>query len=190
MQVELIQPKQGWVEIDPDTLWKSIVKVMKNAIKNADIEPQNVKSIGISTQRATFINWRKSNGKHFHNFITWKDLRANELVKEWNQSLTMKGIRMGSKLLHFLTRHKKFVVGGIYRFKNKMVILRLLWTLQNVPELQNALKIDDVMYGTLDSWLLYKLSGEERLHMTNVSNAAATGIQNIPKYSIIFQNIP
>ena len=57
---------------------------------DANLQFKNVKCCGISTQRATFINWRKSTGRPFHNFITWKDLRADQLVKEWNSSLTMK----------------------------------------------------------------------------------------------------
>jgi len=52
--------------------------------------PQHLTCMGISTQRATFTNWRKSDGKELHNFITWKDTRADELVKEWNHSLAMK----------------------------------------------------------------------------------------------------
>lgn len=109
--------------------------------------------------------------------ITWKDLRANDLVQEWNGSLTMKGIRFGSKILHFLTRQKKFIVGSILRLQCKLASMRLLWVLQNVPELMNAVKHDktDVLYGTLDSWLLFKFSGDKQVHLTNISNAAATG---------------
>ena len=57
---------------------------------DANILPKDVKSIGISTQRATFTTWKKSTGKPFHNLITWKDLRADALVKEWNNSFSMK----------------------------------------------------------------------------------------------------
>ena len=67
-----------------------------NYFQGAKIEPSDIKSVGISTQRATFTNWRRSNGKPFHNFITWKDLRADDLVKEWNNSLTMKVITIAS----------------------------------------------------------------------------------------------
>ena len=56
----------------------------------ANLKLKDIKSCGISTQRATFINWRKSNGEPLHNFVTWKDLRAVPLVNEWNSSLTMK----------------------------------------------------------------------------------------------------
>merc|ERR1711997_573295 len=108
----------------------------------------------------------------------WKDLRADALVKEWNNSVSMKGIRLGSKALHLVTRQKKFIVGGILKLQNKMVNMRLLWTIQNIPELTEALKTekDNVMFGTLECWLLFKLSGDKKLHLSTYSNAAATGI--------------
>ena len=146
-------------------------------IPAAKLTAQDIKCLGISTQRATFINWRKSSGKPFHNFITWKDVRADDLVQSWNNGISMKGIRAGSKFLHMLTRQKRFIVGGILKLQNKMVNMRLLWTLQNVPELMAAIKAgkNDVMFGTIDTWLLYKLSGDAKLHFSNISNVAATG---------------
>ena len=144
---------------------------------DAKLTAQDIKCLGISTQRATFINWRRSTGKPFHNFITWKDVRADDLVQSWNNGISMKGIRAGSKFLHMLTRQKRFIVGGILKLQNKMVNMRLLWTLQNVPELMAAVKAgkNDVMFGTIDTWLLYKLSGDRKLHFSNISNIAASG---------------
>ena len=71
---------------------KTVVNFVKCFIyfSDANISPKDVKSIGISTQRATFTTWKKSTGKPFHNLITWKDLRADALVKEWNNSFSMK----------------------------------------------------------------------------------------------------
>ena len=87
-------------------------------------------------------------------------------------------MRLGSKALHFVTRHKKFQYGSILRLFSGMVNMRLLWTLQNIPELVEAFKNGskhDILFGTLDTWLLYKLSGDKKIHITNISNAAGTG---------------
>ena len=65
------------------------------------------------------------------------------------------------------------MIGSIMKLHSKMVIMRLLWTLQNIPEVRQALKANDVMYGTLDSWIIYKFS---RVHVCSISNAAATGL--------------
>ncbi len=63
---------------------------IKKSLLDTGIEAKQLQSIGISTQRATFINWSKSTGVPFHNFVTWKDLRAGDLVKEWDKGFSMK----------------------------------------------------------------------------------------------------
>ncbi|XP_024433650.1 glycerol kinase 5 isoform X3 [Desmodus rotundus] len=89
-KVENLCPQVGWVEIDPDVLWLQFVAVIKESVRAAGIKMNQIVGLGISTQRATFITWNKKTGNHFHNFISWQDLRAIELVKSWNNSLIMK----------------------------------------------------------------------------------------------------
>jgi len=89
-KIENLYPQAGWVEIDPDVLWLQFVTVIKESVKAAGIEMNQIVGLGISTQRATFITWNKKTGNHFHNFISWQDLRAVELIKSWNNSLIMK----------------------------------------------------------------------------------------------------
>lgn len=93
-------------------------------VSDAGLQPSDITCIGISTQRGTFLNWSKSTGKPLHNFITWKDIRSDELCKEWDTSVTMRAIRLVSKVLHTLTRNKKYMVGKILRLHNKMVNVR------------------------------------------------------------------
>ncbi|XP_076221443.1 glycerol kinase 5 isoform X2 [Nomia melanderi] len=112
-------------------------------------------------------------GKHYHNFITWKDLRADGMVKEWNSSMTMKGLRIGSQILYTLSRRKRFLAASVFRFMNTQMSLRLLWTLQHVPGLQEATSSGNVAFGGVDCWLLYKLTGK---HVTDISSASATGL--------------
>ena len=77
----------------------------------ANLKLKDIKSCGISTQRATFINWRKSNGEPLHNFVTWKDLRAVQLVNEWNSSLTMK-VRFHIQTKLLFTSVQTFLILG------------------------------------------------------------------------------
>uniref|UniRef100_A0A8C6D9L0 Glycerol kinase 5 n=1 Tax=Moschus moschiferus TaxID=68415 RepID=A0A8C6D9L0_MOSMO len=118
-KVESLYPQAGWVEIDPDVLWLQFVAVIKESVKAAGIEMNQIVGLGISTQRATFITWDKKTGKHFHNFISWQDLRAIELVKSWNSSLLMKVQKaveeenccfgtVDTWLLHKLTKGSEF----------------------------------------------------------------------------------
>lgn len=85
----MIYSRPGYVEIEPEIFWKSIVNTIRNAIVSANLKAEDITCLGISTQRSTFITWDRITGETFHNFITWKDLRADSLVRKWNTSLTL-----------------------------------------------------------------------------------------------------
>ncbi|CAD5116473.1 DgyrCDS5356 [Dimorphilus gyrociliatus] len=89
-KIKLLRPRPGWTEIDEEVLFEQIKTVVKNAIKSANIKPQNVSCLGICVLRNTFITWDKKTGKPFHHFITWQDLRASEHVAETNRSLKLR----------------------------------------------------------------------------------------------------
>ncbi len=143
----------------------------------AELTAKDLKCMGISTQRATFTTWDRKSGKEFHNFITWKDVRADSLVKSWNGSMTMKALHAGGSCLYFVTRQKRFLAASILSFQNKMVIMRLLWALQNIPELRDAVQsqVDRVMFGTLETWLLYRFS-RGKTYMCEIACTSATGL--------------
>ncbi|KAL0869923.1 hypothetical protein ABMA27_006119 [Loxostege sticticalis] len=173
-QVILHYPQPGYVEIDPDELWSTVVAVVKKSLQDASLSAGQMSAMGISTQRSTFITWSRSTGKPFHRFITWKDMRADRLVRQWNDSYTWKLIKAGAYALYLVTRSKRFRAGSALKFMNSQTTLRLHWAIHNVPELKAAIEDGDAMFGTLDCWLLYKLSGN-KIHMTDVSSASATG---------------
>ena len=172
-KVQLLYPKPGYVEIDPDELWRTIVKVMKDTLQDSRVKPELVACLGISTQRGSFTTWNLKDGRHYHNFITWKDLRADAMVKEWNTALTMKGLRIGSQILYALTRKKRYLAASVFKFMNTQMTLRLLWALQHVPGLQEAASNGNAVFGGVDCWLMHKLTGR---HVTDVSSASATGL--------------
>jgi len=172
-RVETISPQPGWVEIKPDLLWEKVVEVLRESIRSAGLGAKQISSMGISCQRATFTCWNRKTGEHFHNLITWQDLRADSYVRDWNNSITMKGLRLGGKLLYWVTRLSRYKAAGIMKLDNRMVIMRLLWALENIPRLKEAVEAGEAMFGCVDSWLLYKLTGK---HQTEVSNIAATGL--------------
>eukprot|EP00070_Physeter_catodon_P024561 XP_023987672.1 putative glycerol kinase 5 isoform X2 [Physeter catodon] len=174
-KVKSLYPQAGWVEIDPDILWLQFVSVIKESVKAAGLEMNQIVGLGISTQRATFITWDKKTGKHFHNFISWQDLRAIELVKSWNSSLLMKLIHSSCRVLHFFTRSKRFLAASLFTFTTQHVSLRLAWILQNLTEVRKAIEEENCCFGTIDTWLLHKLTkGSE--FATDFSNASTTGL--------------
>ncbi|XP_015118060.1 putative glycerol kinase 5 [Diachasma alloeum] len=172
-KVELIYPRPAFVEIDPDQLWSAILRVLKGAVEASGIDEKSIACLGISTQRGSFISWNFETGKHYHRFITWKDLRADSMVREWNSSLTMKSLRMGSRILYTVTRNKRFLAGSVLKLMNTQMTLRLAWALDHTPGLREAAASGKAVFGGVDCWLLYKLTGK---HITDVSSAAATGL--------------
>ena len=136
--------------------------------------------MGISTQRSTFITWNRETGETFHNFITWKDLRADEMVRKWNSSVALKVMHGVSHCLYFVTRSKRFLAGSVIKLMNAQTTPRLCWMLQNNKKLQQAIEDKCALFGTLDSWLLYRLrQGKSRSkyveHISDVTSCAATG---------------
>lgn len=116
----------------------------------------------------------------FHNFITWKDLRADNLVKKWNSSLYIKSLRTGCSVLHSVTRNARFLAGSVLKLMNTQITMRLLWVMQNNNEFQKAINNKTALFGTLESWLLYRFrQGNDRTkqveHISDISNATATG---------------
>ncbi|KAK3911022.1 Putative glycerol kinase 5, partial [Frankliniella fusca] len=172
--VKLLYPKRGYVEIDPEVLWESSKKVVEDAIRAAGLRPEQVTALGVSTQRSTFVTWDRVTGKPFHNFITWKDVRADSIVRQWNSSLTWRAMRLGARCLHAVTGSKRFLAGSVLRLMNTQVTCRFNWALNHVPALREAVAQRRAAFGTVDTWLMYKMTAG-RCHVTDVSAASATG---------------
>ncbi|XP_060762539.1 putative glycerol kinase 5 isoform X2 [Neoarius graeffei] len=174
-KVGLLYPERGWVEMDPEELWQSFVTVVKGAVHDSGLQMSQMEALGISTQRATFTTWHRKTGKPFHNFIGWQDLRASEMVKSWNDSCTMKAVHGVMKMLHFLSRQKRFLAASLVVFTPQHVSMRLAWALQHIPQLKQAVDEGACCFGTIDTWLLYKLT-KGLVHATDYSNASTTAI--------------
>ncbi|KAL7850872.1 hypothetical protein AOLI_G00212280 [Acnodon oligacanthus] len=174
-KVSLLYPEPGRVEMDPEELWQGFVTVVKGAVQDSGLQMCQMAALGISTQRATFTTWDRQTGKTFHNFISWQDLRAAEMVRSWNSSCTMKAVHGVMKMLHFLTRQKRFLAASLVVFTPQHVSLRLAWALRNIPQLRQAVDEGTCLFGTIDTWLLYKLT-KGSVHATDYSNASSTAI--------------
>ncbi|CAG9860986.1 unnamed protein product [Phyllotreta striolata] len=172
--VKLVYPQPGWVEIEPDEFFESILNVIQRAIKDSNVSVLQIQSLAISTQRASFLTWKRDTGEHLHNFITWMDLRASKLIKELNVSLATKALRWAAYFIYLGTCNKKFGMASKFMVRNNHVSGRFLWVLANIPSVKEAIKDDNLMFGTLDTWLLYKLTGGST-YVTDITNASSTG---------------
>ncbi|XP_012158062.1 putative glycerol kinase 5 [Ceratitis capitata] len=180
-RVDLLNPQPGYFEIEPESLWRKIVKVINAAVVEARLKPTDITSFGLSTQRCTFLTWNHETQEYYHNFITWKDLRANELVDQWNAGMAIKSLNIVSYGLYLLTRSNRFLAASVLKMMNGQITLRLLHSLENNPRLREALKRKKARVELLDSWILYKLRSGNGIdknidHISDITSATATGL--------------
>lgn len=157
-----IFPKPGWVEHNPNDIWKSVLSGIKAVHEKTKVKPGSIKAIGITNQRETVVAWDKTTGQAIHNAIVWQCRRTTEFC----QKLKKRGLQKNIKA-------KTGLVIDPYFSASKMN-----WILNNVPNATEKMKNSELAFGTIDSFLIYKLTGGES-HVTDVSNASRTMLLNI-----------
>ena len=163
-QTEFTQyfPKDGWVEHDPEEIWKTTLKVLRNVIKKSKALKGKILTIGITNQRETTILWDKTTGKAVYNAIVWQDRRSSEYCKK-------------------LIRQKKETI--IYNKTGLLIdayfsATKIKWIIDNVPKAKELIKKKRLLFGTVDSFLLWKLTNGAN-HATDATNASRTMLFNI-----------
>ena len=155
-------PKNGWVEHNPKEIWSTTLKALKNVINKADKIKGHITSIGITNQRETTILWNKKTGKPIYNAIVWQDRRTQEYCKK--------------------LKNKNFE--NIFRKKTGLFIdpyfsaTKVKWILDNVKESKKLLKSNNLLFGTIDTFLIWKLTNGLK-HLTEATNASRTMLFNI-----------
>ena len=155
-------PKKSWVEHDPNEIWQTQLNSIKTVIEKSSINPENIDSIGITNQRETTIIWNKNTGEPVYNAIVWQDRRTAKICKDL--------IDAGQE--------------PIFSAKTGLLIdayfsgTKIKWILDNSPELMNLAKKGELAFGTVDSWLIWKLTAGAK-HVTDATNASRTLLYNI-----------
>ena len=156
-----IFPQPGWVEHDPEEIWQSQLATAREALAKAGLSGEQVgaqvKAIGITNQRETTVVWNRRTGQAIHNAIVWQDRRTEPLCEQLRAAGHAEQIRQSTGL----------VVDPYFSGT------KLRWLLDHVSGAHIAAAHGDLAFGTIDSWLLYKLTGG-RVHATDVSNASRT----------------
>lgn len=155
-------PNPGWVEHDPMEIWNTQLEVARAAIEKLGISAENVAAIGITNQRETTILWDKRNGKPVHNAIVWQCRRTAPTCD------SLKEAGWADKI-----REKTGLLIDAYFSATK-----IRWVLQNVPEAKELAKSGNLLFGTIDTWLIWNLTGGQ-VHATDYSNASRTMLFNI-----------
>jgi glycerol kinase len=155
-------PKPGWVEHDAEEIWTKQLAVIKQAIKKANIKAEQIASIGITNQRETTVVWNKKTGKPIYNAIVWQDRRTQNFC----QNLKLK------KLEKEFTTKTGLVLDPYFSGT------KIHWILNNVKGAKALAAKGELCFGTIDTWLVYKLSGHQ-LHITDATNASRTLLMNL-----------
>ncbi|MFP4378606.1 MAG: glycerol kinase GlpK [Spirochaetales bacterium] len=157
-----IYPKPGWVEHDPLDIWSTQSGVARQVIEKAGIKPADVAAIGITNQRETAVVWEKDTGKPLMNAIVWQDRRTATIC----DNLKERG-------LEETIREKTGLVIDAYFAGTKIA-----WMLDNIDGARKRAENGELLFGTVDTWLIWKLTGG-RVHVTDYSNASRTLLFNI-----------
>ncbi|MCL6609780.1 MAG: glycerol kinase, partial [Geminicoccaceae bacterium] len=160
--LQQIFPGDGQVEHDPEHIWADTLAVSREAMETAGVGARDLAAIGLTNQRETTILWERSSGRPIHNAIVWQDRRTAPLCRE-----------LEAEGLDFVVRERTGLVLDPYFSATK-----LAWLLDHVPGARAAAERGELAFGTVDSFLLWRLTGG-RVHATDASNAARTMLFDI-----------
>lgn len=155
-------PQSGWVEHDPADLWATVERTAKAAMEKAGFGPDDIAGIGITNQRETTLVWDRATGEPIHNAIVWQDRRTADYCTELKEAGHEAEVTARTGLLldpYFSATKLRFI-------------------LQNVDGALARAKAGELCFGTVDTWLIYKLTGHQK-HVTDATNAARTLLYNI-----------
>jgi glycerol kinase len=155
-----IYPMPGWVEHDPLEIWRNTEAVIAEALRSANLTRSDLAAVGITNQRETTLLWDRATGQPVHNALVWQDTRVDPLVAEY----ASKGGQDRFRALTGLPLHSYFSA------------LKLRWLLDNIPNARLRAEEGDLVFGTIDAWLLWNFCG---LHVTDVTNASRTQLMDL-----------
>ncbi len=160
-----IYPQPGWVEHDPAEIWSNCLIVIQEAIDKAGITVPDLAGMGITNQRETTLAWSKTTGRPLSNALVWQDTRTDQICREMEGGLGQDRYRSrtGLPLSTYFSGPK------------------MLWILREIPEAREMAAQGDLLFGTIDSWLAWNLTGGVKggLHLTDVTNASRTMLMNL-----------
>ena len=162
-EFEQIYPQQGWVEHNPMEIWSTQYGVMNEVVAQSGVDAHDIAAIGITNQRETTILWEKATGRPIYNAIVWQCRRTAPLVDELLQQPGMADY----------IRENTGLMPDAYFSATK-----IKWILDNVPGARERAEAGEILFGTVDTWLVWKLTGG-RVHVTDRTNASRTMLYNI-----------
>lgn len=167
---EQIYPEPGWVEHDPNEIWENTKTVMTGALSNAGIEASQLEAIGVTNQRETTLLWDRDTGQPIHNALVWQDRRTTDRVEELQEAGMTETIREKTGLevdAYFSATKAEWILDNADPIKTQRA---------RPADLRERAGDGEIRFGTIDTWLIQKLTGN---HITDVTNASRTMLYDI-----------
>ncbi len=157
-----IYPHPGWIEHNPEEIWKTQIEAAKEAIQKVGLSPSDIASIGITNQRETTVLWDKNTGRPVYNAIVWQCRRTADLCDKIK----------AAGLSDYIRENTGLIVDAYFS------ATKIKWILDNIEGVRQRAEKGDILFGNIDSWLVWKLTGG-KLHITDYTNASRTMLFNI-----------
>ena len=172
----LLCPEIHAFEFEPEQFWSNLVEVIKEAIQGASpLTATDITCLGISTLRNSVILWDRQTGETYSNIILWNDSRSSAHATATNSSFTWKTIRGFAKVVYPLVQTARMSTLSNLEFRTQMIAFKLLWLFEKRPELIQRARNNQLLFGCIETWLIWKLTGGQE-HVTDVSCASSTGL--------------
>ena len=152
-----IYPRPGWVEHNAEEIWATQLGVMKKVLDDNNVSPSEIAAIGITNQRETTLIWDKNTGKPIHNAIVWQDRRTADICDQLKADGYEDYVRQNTGL----------VIDAYFSGT------KVKWLLDQVPGAREKAEKGELLFGTIDSWLIWKMTGGS-VHVTDYTNASRT----------------
>lgn len=164
IEIEIFCPENGWVEQNPEEIYESVITTIKNVIRKSKVNIDSIKCIGITNQRETTIMWDKNTGKPVYHAIVWQSRQSQNICEKWIE----KGFTS-------IIKDKTGLLINPYFSASK-----IKWIFDNVDGVHEKALSGDILFGTVDTYLLWKLTNG-KIHITDYTNASRTMMFNIKK---------
>ncbi|MEN3793853.1 glycerol kinase GlpK [Fulvimarina sp. MAC3] len=155
-------PRSGWVEHDPEDIWKSVIETIRTALSDASISASDIAAIGITNQRETVVIWDRATGKPIHNAIVWQDRRTADICRQLHDD--------GAEAM--MTEKTGLLIDPYFSGT------KIAWMLDHVDGARTKADAGDLAFGTVDTFLLWRLTGG-KVHATDTTNACRTQLFDI-----------
>lgn len=166
LPIHAIFPHPGWVELDPEAVWQAMLEAIHQAMRKVNASAEDIEVVGITTHRETIVMWDRKTGKPVYNAVMWSSKQTDDIIRNWSLAGFDPEFRSRTGV-----RNDSYFSAG-----------KIAWLCENLPGVRALAESGALAVGTMDSWLLWKLTGGQR-HATDYSAASRTALLNLDQRS-------